>query len=283
MPKELTHWILAEKALHGTEGSAAGAVIREHRKAYLAGAVLPDTLMHLFRGPHARIALDLAHRFHDPPHNSYRPLVAAAEAGPLPPPLLSCLLGVISHMQADIAIHPYVFALTGASGIGEHYRLETAIDTAFLRRGHVPPARLMKELVTPATRVVLVKALGMLFDPEGKLPPQALEQALDLHCRFQGMYDRMRWKVVAGVLGRICGPPLRNQRHLFYPMWGVGKDEPGPARWTHPASGKERTESVEELAEEAVRQTTELFRRIEAEGLVPALSAPPGKSLISGQ
>ncbi|MBJ6727772.1 zinc dependent phospholipase C family protein [Geomesophilobacter sediminis] len=281
MPKELTHWIIADKTRQRLSGSGIGATVAAHRAEYLAGAVLPDTLLHVFRGPHARVALGLSHHFHDPPHDSYLPLVQAwQKAGSLPAPVFACLLGVVSHMQADMAIHPNVFARTGKK-MGEHYRLETRIDTDFLRRGETPPVRRMRELVTPATRGALVEALGLVFDPEGRLPRATLERALELHCRFQGMYDRLPWKVFAGVVGRICGAPFSDQRHLFYPLVRRGRPQPEPESWRHPGTGEQRRETVSELAECAAQRTAELFRRIEEKGFVAALSEAEGKSLIN--
>jgi hypothetical protein len=51
MPKELTHWILADRALAGlSDGSRLRGLIQEHHDCYLGGAVLPDTLLHHVRG-----------------------------------------------------------------------------------------------------------------------------------------------------------------------------------------------------------------------------------------
>lgn len=286
MPKELTHWILAERALRALpHQSAVSRTISAHHEAFLSGAVLPDTLMHLFRGPHAPTALELANRFHDPPNSSYRPLLRACARYPegCPPPLFACLLGVVSHMQADIALHPYVFSRTGQGGMGEHYRLETLMDLEFLKRAPAPPVKRLSDLVNERTHKVLVTAMELLFDAEGKLPRQALEQALQLHCRFQGMYDRLHWKVAVGLLGRILGAPYNRQRHLFYPIGLKRNREEKPNPWRDPVSQEVREETVEQLGERAVQETAKLFMRIEEEGVASALSDPPGANLLTGQ
>src|ERR1039457_4149630 len=150
MPKELTHWILAERALAGlSNDSRLRELIRIHHDSYLGGAVLPDTLMHLCRGPHASTALDLATCFHDTTGNSFAPLIRAEQRFPdgLPPATLACLLGVITHMQADIVFHPFVYALAGTAGIGRHYRIETEMDVHFLQSGAIPPVRHLADLM----------------------------------------------------------------------------------------------------------------------------------------
>jgi hypothetical protein len=290
MPKEITHWILAERVLDELdENSRLSGIIRANHSAYLSGTVLPDTLLHLFRGPHSRVALQLANRFHDATGNSFAPLIQAEvrHAGGLPHNLFACLLGVISHMLTDSVFHPYVYALSGVNDIGVHYRLETAIDVYFLHCGNTPPVRRVDELITPETRQVLVDTAAMLFDPDGELPRTALEQALALHCRFQAMYDRTWWKIAATILGSLLGSPFREQRHLFYPLDASGTDHlkliDSIREWRHPVSGAMSKTSLDELAEETVQQTVAVFRRIDERGsLAAALNDPPGANLLTG-
>lgn len=290
MPKEITHWILAERVLDGLEeNSRLLGIIRANYAAYLSGAVLPDTLLHLFRGSHSRMALQLANRFHDATGNSFAPLIQAEarHADGLPNNLLACLLGVISHMVTDSVFHPYVYARSGVNDIGLHYRLETAIDVYFLHLGISPPVRRFDELITPETRQVLVDAAAMLFDPDGELPRAVLEQALALHCRFQSMYGRTWWKIAVTLLGSLVGSPFREQRHLFYPLDASGSDHlkliDSIREWRHPASGVMATTSLEDLAEETVQQTVAVFRHIDERGsLVAALDDPPGANLLTG-
>ncbi|ABL00517.1 zinc dependent phospholipase C family protein [Pelobacter propionicus] len=290
MPKEITHWILAERTAQRLAGSGILAdIIQAHHAAYLGGAVLPDTLLHLFRGPHSATALHLADRFHDATGNSYAPLirVETSRGGMLPYDLLACLLGVISHMQADMVFHPYVFALSGVNAIGRHYRLETAIDVHFLQRNTTPPVRRMTHLVTTLTAPLLTDAMAMLFDPDGRLPRAALKRALALHCRFQGMYNVTAWKIAALILGTLLGSPFREQRQLFYPLRAHGPGHramiDSVTRWSHPVSGAASNTSLDDLAEEAVSRTLVLFRRMEeSASLAAALSDPPGANLLTG-
>ncbi|HJV66794.1 MAG TPA: zinc dependent phospholipase C family protein [Geomonas sp.] len=289
MPKEITHWLLAERALEALpEGSRLRRLITGHKSAYLGGAVLPDTLAHIFRGPFHPAARELGQRFHDPHGNSYAPLIGAERSYPngLPPELFSCLLGVISHVEADIALHPYVYAATGQAGIGEHYRIETAIDVHFLRTAAPGTQRRLDRLLCPATRKVMASAAAQLFDPEGTLPSAAHERAVELHCRFQAMYDRLLWKIAVRLLARIMGSPYREQRHLFYPLrgrWGAGKLPAAAGSWRHPENGESKKTGIDELAREAVERMVRVFGRIEKAGnLAAALASPPGANLLTG-
>ncbi len=288
MPKELTHWMMAEQALAGLQDtSRLAALIRENRALYLAGAVLPATLLHLHFGPHGPTALALAHRFHDTTGNSYAPLIRIEEsygASGLPADLLACLLGVLSHMQADIVFHPFVYAHSGTKDIGRHYHVETALDCHSSRHGGPIPTQRLDSLMTPAIRAELVTASALLFDPEGQLPRQAMERALTLHCRIQALYDSTFWKLAARLLACLPVPLFKHARHLFYPLTRSG-DDPGElsGTWRHPVTGEEKTGTPDDLAQEVVQRTVALFRRIDAErGLKNALNAPPGENLLTG-
>jgi hypothetical protein len=288
MPKEITHWILAERVLAGlNSGSRTGEIIRDHRELYLAGAVLPDTLLHLFRGPDAPVALALANVFHDAGDNSYAPLIRIEQRFPngLPAWLLACLLGVLTHMQGDIIFHPYVFSMAGIDNMGRHYRMETAIDVYLLRRDAIVTTRHLRSLVTPQIREELVTAGSLLFDPEGKLHPSSIGKALDLHCRFQGMYDLIFCKIMAHILGRLPGSPLKWKQHLFYPLDMSRHDAmlPESSRWLHPVTGKRHTANINELADQAVLRTIAVFKDIEKQGsLATVLAKTPGENLLTG-
>ena len=266
MPKELTHWILADRALAGlSDDSRLRELIRSHHDSYLGGAILPDTLMHHLRGPHARTALALATCFHDTAGNSFAPLIRAEQRFPdgLPPATLACLLGVITHMQADIVFHPFVYALTGTAGIGRHYRLETDMDVHFLKGGTRLKVRLVADLMSPATRSILVDTCTLLFDPDSLLPRQELEHALKLHCRYQRLYNRTFCKLAVRLAALLAGAPFSDQRHLFYPLAGLREDRFGEeaVEWRHPVSGELRLTSLEQLADEAAQRITTLFER----------------------
>ncbi|CAH2030530.1 zinc dependent phospholipase C family protein [Trichlorobacter ammonificans] len=289
MPKELTHWALAEEALHRLPAdSRLKGLIHDQRELYLVGAVLPDTLLHLFYGPWSRQALLLADQFHDTAANSFQPLIEVERRfpGSLPAPLLACLLGVISHMLADCVLHPFVYAVSGSGEIGRHYRLETDIDCYVAHRGRIGFGRRLADLVGPEARVRLVELLGMLFDPRGTLPREALERALALHCRLQGMYGVPAWQIVTSCLALVPVRFFRRNRELFYPLSGAGVRGAAcalPRPWRHPVTGREERATLDDLLSAAVTAMVEHFERIGHAGcLAAALQDPPGANLLTG-
>ena len=288
MPKELTHWIIAQRSLDALDGwSETSILLREHYDLYLAGSVLPDTLLHLVRGPDAGIALDLADLFHDTGKNSYAPLIRVEtnSENALTPETKACLLGVLCHMQADIVFHPFVHSVSGWDDIGRHYRLETEIDCCLVRNGAGPPVKLMQEIIGGEKSELATEVCRILFDPQGRLSKSGAADALGLHCKYQGMYDSFLWKMLVVVGGRLPLKSLRQQRHLFYPIFGSEREKTlaGEGSWKHPVTGILQKTTLNDLVDLAVSRTAAFFLQIdEQKSFKAVLEDARGENLLTG-
>ena len=284
MPKELTHWWLAAEAVQKLPlDGAIRHLLEEHQACYLVGAVLPDTLLHLVRGRWSATALQLARDFHQPPGNSFVPLLRFAEKTTLTPATTACLLGVASHIETDIVFHPYICALSGKD-MGKHYQLETELDLDLLAEGKKPPVWRLRELLTEEVCDQVVQVLRGTFDPEGRLPDRVLQHTLQLHGQIQGMYGSPAWQLLAWLLGRLPSYRLRSYQKLFYPFgWRRGRLKNWPDSWKHQLTGQERGDTPAGLAVEACTRITDLLRRVEHQGLLRSFREQPGEDLITGQ
>lgn len=307
MPKELTHWWLADRSVCRLSAeSPVRRLLEQQRSAWLIGAVLPDTLLHLIRGKHSSAALRLADRFHDSAAgSSYTPLITflekqgqgsgvkdqekVPESGrapcplPLTPAVTACLLGVASHMEADIVIHPFVYAAAG-DDMGRHYRVETDLDLWFLHRGAIPPVRRLKALLrdTAAVEAALEVAAGV-FDPSRELSRAAFADALQLHGLIQSWYGSLPWQLAAMLLAQLPVAGLRSRHGLFYPVrWRRGTAVAWPESWLDRATGKRRDESPEQLAERATERIAALLAEVDRQGILAAMQKQPGENLLSG-
>lgn len=286
MPKELVHWwIAAEAARRLPSESACFRLISEHMPYYLTGAVLPDTLLHLISGKSSYTALDLADAFHNTKLHSYGPLVdflentaTAAEA----PGLTACLLGVATHMEADIVFHPFVYSLAGED-IGKHYRVETDLDLWLLKQGKTPPNFSLKQLATKETKAAAAKLIRKLFDPEQRLSSSDIDSAVKKHAVFQAMYGNPFWQGLAILLGMIPKTRFSSWQQLFYPFfWRRGKAVSWPSDWTHPSTGTTVPLDLDQLLENAVSRTLQLLQNVDRFGIVQALKKQPGENLLTG-
>lgn len=283
MPKELTHWWLATEAIQQLPfDSATRRLLEEHQAAYLVGAVLPDTLLHLVLGRWSATALQLSREFHQPADNSFRPLLTFTEKLPLTPGVIACLLGVASHIEADIVFHPYICALAG-NHIGRHYRFETELDLHLLSEGKKPPVWRLDALLTGEVSDQVLLVLRGVFDPTGRLPDEVLQHALRLHGQIQGMYGSPPWQLLAWLLGLLPNYWLRSCQKLFYPFdWQRGRSKNWPDRWHHAVTGQERGDTPDGLMIGACSRITELLRKVDHQGIVQSFRTHPGENLITG-
>lgn len=283
MPKELTHWWLAAEAVQKLPlDYNIRHLLEEQQASYLVGAILPDTLLHLVRGHWSATALQLARDFHQPPGNSFNPLVRFAEKTNLTPAATACLLGIASHIETDIVFHPYICALADKD-LGRHYQIETELDLHLLSEGRKPPVWRLDELLTEEVGIPVLQVLRGVFDPEGRLPDEVLLQALRLHERIQGMYGSPPWQLLAWLLGLLPNYWLRSYQKLFYPFdWHRGRSKNWPDCWKHQLTGQERGDTPAGLVVEAGNRMTDLLRRVEQQGLLRSFREHPGEDLITG-
>jgi len=149
MPKEVTHWLLAESVLHRCRREALHLSLRSPLalEAVCAGASYHDVFYYV---PRKRGLLPFSH-VSDFLHGSrgentfalLYALVSDCIAFPHQPLLPAFLLGVITHICADIAFHPFIYWASGTwrgkeslfVAQRQHRALESVIDYMFLASG----------------------------------------------------------------------------------------------------------------------------------------------------
>ena len=66
MPKEMTHWLIAGKALNRLKpGTEICNILENFKNLYHVGAVLPDTPAHILTGKEKNLVKELDRKFHD--------------------------------------------------------------------------------------------------------------------------------------------------------------------------------------------------------------------------
>ena len=128
MPKEWTHWHIARQVLLGLPDVPLRKLIERQRHPYLLGAVLPDAPLYAQRLRPGRVLFrQLGRRFHDPEQapalvRSHLMREGAADAA-----AAALGLGALTHVLADILVHPAVDAAAG-DDLGQHFAIETRLD-----------------------------------------------------------------------------------------------------------------------------------------------------------
>lgn len=293
MPKELLHWWLADQALQRLDDAVPlKRLLLEERHSYLTGAVLPDTLPHLIAGQYRSRAAESAERFHRPKGHSYAPLIGFLESHETQaadsrkyardPSVSACLLGVATHIEADIAFHPLVYALSG-DDIGRHYGVETDLDLWLLATTGSPPVLRLRSLLDSRARNAACTVAAGIFDPDETLGPAAIDRALALHALIQGMYGSIGWQALAWCLALLPVPFLRSNQRLFYPLcWRQGRMKLWPALWHDPVTGRDQNEQPRQLLTHCLERIGLLLTAADRQGLAAAFRQQPGEHLLTG-
>lgn len=152
MPKEITHWLIADEVAKTIAASDKIFCARGLRPYLYIGAVLHDT-------PYYRLgrlrpdALQLADRLHGAAGEDTFNVIRCGIQAVRQQSLLNnqnlenayraLLLGMITHICADTVFHPFVYYVSGNlhtlphQAWRNHRRLESALDLTFCRAFHI--------------------------------------------------------------------------------------------------------------------------------------------------
>lgn len=287
MPRELVHWKVLEEARRRLDPkSAVARVLQTHLDQAKIGAIAHDAPYYYKRG-HDRFEL-LAEIMHGgegedtlaPMRQLSHELITrgrdGAEAG------WATLLGMLSHIAADVVFHPMVFYFTGNYHDADpnerrlaqtrHRLLEVYIDGWMLRKDRPEGSLFIRDLLKRIDRAPFLGG-GPL---DGALNEKSLcvagpsaaagrwGAALD----EMALYQRLFYVPILGAIFRgasIVAPKrIAPIDSLF--EWRR-HDSPAilnePLQFMNPVTGEQSKKRLAQLLEEAIEETARFFRRWE--------------------
>ncbi len=281
MPKELTHWHIAEKAFqHLKADSVLKQVISNHKNIYLAGAVIMDTPFYLLYSKGKSAMYGLANQIHDTPFSSLN--FAKQSISPflpkIPAPVLAFLLGALSHVHADASFHPLVYYFSGTGNGNDieksktaqyrHHTLETYLDLYYLEKGLFLPkyfyfSRIFKQVEMDKTRFMAV--LRQFFSIQHETEIQFLKKAINRHMLLQHLFDWNLLKVALFSVNRLAG---LNMDHLVSSFYPIKKPKPNttflnPFKYQNPVNGEHFCQTIDTIAKKAHHKIIKSFDIIE--------------------
>ena len=305
MPKDITHWIVAEKTAARLHETRLGQSALECPGALKLGAVFPDMPLYLTgRSHHARLAETVGHEYHGTrgadTYNLLRTILAhiIPEDHPVQkdtPALRAFLFGVACHLQTDIAFHPLVFYFTGnyhhpspnqrSRAVRSHRRFEVLLDLQVCELLDQAPwgfqaVRFWKNL---EARDLLSWTRS---DPAHEHRYSMLLRAIKKYLLAQRLFTHPAASRLAARVHPFLPDAGKEITGLFY--WSASTQcmERFRKKWhyLHPVTGEARSASTRELLDQAVEASALLCRRLETalEGKDPDLLDEYGPSLDYG-
>ncbi len=300
MPKELTHFLMAEKTAESVRETKLGKAAAANRNALLFGAIFPDILYYTSKPLPDGIA-SIPHRMHGKEGglNFIRMQADLLTEQPDNDVRAALLLGMICHVSLDETMHPMVGYLTEGSGN------KTAKGRTLATQRHRALESLMDMVLCPERIGDGDYRLKTIGGDHGNrfledLPMAALgeaaattrEEMSNAHRKCWRSYDRLQ---------RLCA--FRNLSNAAYAAGYLLPDKPrefitllyvpcfsrqesiltGNIEFKHPATGQNFTETLSGLMDKAVAKTAAVAQEIEAAlhgGPFPAELPNPGNGLL---
>ena len=251
MPKELSHWILAEKAAVYLKAGVVKEAVSNHPHFYYLGAVVYDCPFYAFGVENAQALRSAARLLHGVDGNdTYEPfrlfiqsfhrddIEISAEA-------LSFIAGAVTHLCGDVTFHPLVNYFSGNERSADrkkrpnpqrrHRRLEALLDLYFCgRTASLHPRRsgarsagdsLLNRgrFSTTAAAVAANPELaediiGRFYWPEDRLAGVPVLPLLKRHGLIQKQFFNRGLTGVLGFLGMLLGGSIGITAATFYPV-----------------------------------------------------------------
>lgn len=284
MPKEITHWLVAEAVSKKLEGTFLEESLRRNENLLHIGAIIHDA-------PYYYLKNDFDARFGSLPtrlHGSVDDAVELVETllrhlldqpEPDRAKLTAFLVGLVTHLFADALMHPLIFYLTGpydsrdarlrTVARQDHRMLESLVDMclaggydavrgyslgAYIRRAETPLLTLHDHLDRT-----------WLGDEDTERFAEGLLSSFRLFSVMQSLYRNRLAGRLAPFLLRVSPPSIREILALVYSprllSW-CGKIE-GELSYRHPSTGEGRRGTIRALFRESVERSAALCLDLE--------------------
>ncbi len=311
MPKELTHWITAERTMDLIEEGPVKDAIRLHPHFYYLGAVVYDTPFYSDAAARSDGFMKIADVLHGIDQRDtfapYRRFFAEYSGSP-PPEGLSFISGAFTHYALDVTFHPLVNYFSGKYFSSDpkkrilsqlrHRQFETFLDLYFYgtyienmgtstRLGlHLQNAgefgRTLRGLST-SDRLVsqIVDAFTRTAGYNASILPM-----LHKHGALQRIFFNRMLSLALNLAGRLFGGYIAVAAATFYPLWrkrllrNPGAVFPffaSPIDYIHPNTGEKLRASADELGARAAVAAADLIN-----GYQSALSHDRGEGYLAG-
>jgi hypothetical protein len=229
MPKEMTHWYLADRVKSRLpRDSVFLEPVQTYENLFFLGAVAPDIPFYYLLGPRSARIQAAAKPFHRPDARALKPVLTFLE--PMQTPYmdaraLSLGAGVICHILADTVFHPLVYYFSGMSRVhpgatARHRQFETALDLYFLHLAEPGFQTCLGRTLSKAevTQENLLRLLGRLFSLEKPGDRTCLGYAVRSHGVYQALFQNKGVYRILSYLNKGFEHRFLDQAlSLFYP------------------------------------------------------------------
>ncbi len=314
MPKEITHWITAERIRDLIEHGSIKEAIDRHPHFYYLGAVVFDSPFYAYGVRNALRFTEIASRLHGVDRgDTFDPFRSFFSSYPAKPPdeALSFISGALTHYSLDVIFHPMVNYFSGKYASSDparrtraqtrHRTFEGLMDLYFSgtrarETGGGPVGSLGSDLLNNGrfdrslqalsdSAGIVDEIVGRLYGIDTRKVP--VRPLLKRHGQIQRQLFKRLLSAVLKLAGGITGGPVAVIASTFYPasrsrvLRGVAetfKFFAAPISFIHPNTGEALQGTADDFAARAAVTASDLINGYQA-----ALNRKEGASYLSGK
>lgn len=284
MPKEITHWLIAEALSKKLEGTFLEGPLRRNKNLLRIGAIIHDAPYYYLKGDFDTRFGSLPKKLHGTVDDAvelvesllrYLPWCQEGEKEQL----TAFLVGLVTHLFADALMHPMIYYLSGPYDAPElrrrtvarqdHRRLESLVDMCLAGgyngvRGY-SLAEYIRNAEMPLLR--LHHHLGKIWlgDEDTERFAEGLLFSFRLFSLMQSLYRNRLLGRIVPLLFQVVPPRAREVLALFYSpgLMNHCRKIEGEISYRHPSTGEIRRQSIHVLFQDAVDRSMEFCLELE--------------------
>lgn len=274
MPKELTHFTIAEQIFQSMEPSWLKKLVQKHLDLYFIGAVTHDTPYYL-RGkwrPHFQALAACLHGTNG--EDTYLNLKNLFNIyGPeMPDYVLSFACGLFTHIFIDSEFHPLVYYLTGdynardpvlrMQAVCRHRQWEAGLDMHFTDRLKTCRTSRLKNHIAgkKISESEFYKLLQVFYFGENKWGRQ-IKLAVDSQVKMLLQLDRPGVYRMLSLVNSLTLGRLNPTLSLFYHKDFNPADYEKTFAYIHPGDGQMCKETVWQIRQRSVQRCVDQFAK----------------------
>lgn len=273
MPKEFTHWTIAEQVRRArwTRKDMVSQIIAEYPNMYLLGAMAHDSLYYPVFLPKSAGCEAAARNLHVEDITGPFRIPALRYGEAFNRPAVAFLAGAATHTVIDGVFHPFIYYFSGDSRSADpqiarnasvrHRTLETYLDLHFYGGiklpNHGSMLALLRDKEMSDRRFY---KLASLFYGNG-ITPGTAHTALRAHAQFVYLAQNRLWVDVVNVINAATINAFKSVRGLCYPKVEHIKSPFLTSRFTYqnPVTGDEYHASADDLRQRAISLINSVF------------------------
>lgn len=275
MPKEITHWIIADRIHEHMGECPLKSCLSENIHMYYIGAIAFDTPYYL-NGTYYSFFQALASRLHGiKGENTFEPIYMLLRSYDeiITRPVYAFLCGVITHIMIDSAFHPLVYYLTGdyndpepslrSRAVVNHRQWEAGLDLHLSDNFFIQDPGWLKRNLNSAkiNQDALLDCLCMLYFMNTQACRRQVKKALGSHANWMNNAAR-RWHYFLYKMANLLSQGrLEPVLASFYPS-AIDRDYyKQHFEYYHAGWGEQRRESIMDIENRAIASSLDLLDR----------------------